>query len=139
MSKIIKIKATVMWAFLNRRNDLSDSYQVELTNLSNSAVNALEELGVTVNKRDDKPEKGFYIACKSKKYPIGVMDEDGNDLDPDSIGNGTKVIAAISTYEWKFKNKVGVSPTIVKNGLVVTELVTYTPDTGDVPVTEEAL
>ena len=58
----VKIKADVMWAYLNRKNEMSDRYQVDLCNLSDGAVSALESMGLTVNQKDGK---GYFITCKS--------------------------------------------------------------------------
>ena len=136
--KIIKVKAEIMWAFLNKQNEMSGKYQVDLCNLSIPAVQALEEIGVDVKKNEDKPEKGFYIVCKSN-LPIVARDADGIAVDGDRIGNGSKAVVALTTYEWKFKNKTGVSPNIVKNGLVITELVEYDANAVSVDDAEEAL
>lgn len=140
MSKIIKVKCKLMWAFLERKNELSDAYQVDLCNLSNDAVNKLEEEGLTVRKRDDQPEKGFFITAKSKNFPINVIDEDGKFIDGNVVGNGTEAVAAVTSYEWKFKNKTGKSPSIAKNGLVITKLVRYDgADTSEPTEEEEVL
>ena len=62
---------------------------------------------------------GKYITCKSQK-PIKAYDEDGQDIDNDvSIGNGSKAKAMITAYEWTYKNKKGVSPSLSK--LVITD------------------
>lgn len=133
----VKIKATVMWASLNKVNPMSNDYQVELTELSPQAVNALEEIGLEAHKNPDKPEKGFYIRCKSK-YPIKALDSDG-ELITSSVGNGSKAVAVIGVYDWVFKNKKGKSPSLKK--LVITELKKYEveEDTVDTSELEEAL
>ena len=41
----VKIKADIMWAYLDRMNDMSQKYQVDLCNLSDAAVSALEGNG----------------------------------------------------------------------------------------------
>lgn len=119
--KPVKIKAEAMWACLNRPNQYSGDYQIELTNLSNQAVSVLDELGIVAKKNPQKPEKGFYITCKSK-YPIKAYDRDGGEV-VDTVGNGSKVVANIMPYSWTFKNTKGVSPSLKK--LVITELVRY--------------
>ena len=40
----VKIKADIMWAYLSRTNDMSGKYQVDLCNLSDNAVQALEAM-----------------------------------------------------------------------------------------------
>ncbi len=73
VAKPVKVKATIMWCFHNKPNDMSGKFQVDLCNLSDNAVKALESIGLEVRKREDKPEKGFYITCKST-VPMKVFD-----------------------------------------------------------------
>ena len=114
----IKIKANIMWAQMNKVNELSNKYQVNLCDLSDAAVQALENMGIEVKEKEGF---GKYITCKSAK-PMKAFDEDGKEIEED-IGNGSKAKAIITTYEWKYKNKKGVSPSLKK--LVVTDLVMY--------------
>jgi hypothetical protein len=123
----IKVKADIMWAYLDKPNDMSGKYQVDLCNLSDGAVGALEGMGVTVRQKEDK---GYFITCKSTN-PIRAYDRDGDVIEGISIGNGSKAVAMIGTYSWTFKNKEGTSPSLKK--LVVDELVAYEGD----PVTEQ--
>lgn len=122
MSKAIKIKADIMWAFLDKVNDMSGKYQVDLCNLSPAAVGALEDMGLSVNSKEGK---GFFITCKSTN-PIRAYDEAGKEITGVNVGNGSEGIAVISTYEWQFKNKTGVSPSLRK--LTITELEVYSED-----------
>lgn len=111
-----------MWAFLDRKNEMSEAYQFELCNLSAAAVKALEELGVDVKSNDEKPEKGSYIVYKSKNYPFIAQHPDGEVI-KEKVANGSKAQVVTDTYEWKFKNKKGVSPSCKK--LVITDLIVY--------------
>jgi len=122
LAKPVKIKATVMWCFHNKPNDMSGKFQLDLCNLSDNAVQALEGLGLEVRKREDKPEKGFYITCKST-VPMKVSDASGNDLNNVAIGNGSTATAVVGAYSWTFKNKKGTSASLTK--LVVDNLVAY--------------
>lgn len=122
MSDKLKIKATVNWAFLNRKNEMADAYTVDLCNLSDKAVAALEEMGISVQENlEKKPEQGKYITCKSQK-PIKAFDTDNDEIVED-IGNGSKAICMIGSYAWTYKNKKGVSPSLAK--LVITDLVVF--------------
>jgi hypothetical protein len=123
--KPMKIEAEIMWAFLDTPNEMSGKYQVDLCNLSSKAVKALEEIGVNVRKREDKPEKGFFITAKSSNYPIAATDAAGNPLSV-KVGNGSKGVALIKPYAYKYRNKEGVGVGI--NKLTVTELVEYVND-----------
>lgn len=132
-NKPIKIKGTAYWANLSKKNQLSDAYQVDIGDLSDSAVKALESIGIEAKHKE---AQGFYITCKSK-YPIDVYDSGKNKLEDVIVGNGSKVEVVVGSYEWKFKNKKGVSPSL--KSFVVKELVEYkTPDEVDVDA-EEAL
>jgi hypothetical protein len=108
---------------------MSNKYQVDLCNLSEGAVKALESLGLEVRSRQDKPEKGFYITAKSS-IPIKIFDTDGNDLADVAIGNGSKAVALVSSYDWTWKNKTGTSPSLKK--MVIEDLQLYSsPDEED--------
>ena len=122
MSDKLKIKADVYWASLSRKNELADAYTVDLCNLSDKAVAALEDMGISVQENaEKKPEQGRYITCKSQR-PIKAFDTDGDDIVED-IGNGSKAICMIGSYDWRYKNKSGRSPSLAK--LVITDLVAF--------------
>ena len=122
MSDKLKIKADVYWACLNRKNEMADAYTVDLCNLSDKAVTALEGMGISIQENaEKKPEQGKYITCKSQR-PIKAFDTDGGEIDED-VGNGSKAICMIGSYPWTYKNKKGISPSLAK--LVVTDLVAY--------------
>ena len=80
----IKLKADLMWAYLDKPNDMSGKYQVDLCNLSDAAVDALEGMGIAVRQKEDK---GFFITCKSQN-PIRAYDRDGDTIEGIAIGNG---------------------------------------------------
>jgi hypothetical protein len=122
--KKVKIKCDIYWAQLNKMNDLSGAYQVNLCNLSDEAAEALEEMGISVNQDSEKKaDMGRYITCKSKNKPMKAFDVDGEEITED-IGNGSKAKALVGSYDWTYKTKKGVSPSLIK--LVVTDLVEYT-------------
>lgn len=130
----VSIKATIMWAQLEERNEMSGKFQVDLCQLSDRAVEALESKGIEVKEHEGK---GSYITCKSKN-PIYAKDTDGVDLRGIRIGNGSECVAAVGSYEWTFKNRSGVSPSL--NGLVITALEIYDGEGGDsTPDLDEAL
>lgn len=122
MSDKLKLKADVFWASLNRKNEMADAYMVDLCNLSDKAVAALEDMGISVQENlEKKPEQGKYITCKSQR-PIKAFDTDNEEIVED-IGNGSKAICMVGSYPWTYKNKKGVSPSLAK--LVITDLVVY--------------
>lgn len=131
----VKIKCDVYWASLNKVNEMSGKYQVNLCNLSDSACAALSELGIDhidasdAVKDDGEPDEakramGKYITCKSNS-PIWTFDADGDRLTEDvKVGNGSKAKALIRPYDWKYKNKKGTSASCRR--LIITDLVEYT-------------
>ena len=52
-----------------------------------------------------------------------IFDASGGDLSTVAIGNGSTATAVVGTFPWTWKNKKGVSPSLVK--LVVDDLVAY--------------
>ena len=134
MSDKLKLKATVYWASLNRKNEMADAYTVDLCNLSDKAVAALEDMGISVQENaEKKPEQGKYITCKSQR-PIKAFDSDNDEIAED-IGNGSKAICMIGSYPWTYKNKKGVSASLAK--LVVTDLVAYANAGGNISADDE--
>ena len=118
----LTIKATIQWAQLEDKNQMSGKYQTDLTQLTDAAVTALQGLGINVLHKEDR---GFYITTKSTR-PIYAKDSDGASLQGIKIGNGSHAVAVIRPYEWTFQGKAGVSPSLDK--LVITELVAYEDD-----------
>ena len=134
MSDKLKLKADVYWASLNRKNEMADAYMVDLCNLSDKAVAALEEMGISVQENlEKKPEQGKYITCKSQR-PIKAFDTDNEEIVED-IGNGSKAICMVGSYPWTYKNKKGVSPSLAK--LVITDLVEYASAGGRITADDE--
>ena len=122
--KPVKIQAEVMWAFFDKPNEMSGKFQADLCNLSDGAVKALEEMGLAPRKREDKPEKGWFLTVKSN-YAIQPYDNDGKEI-KEIVGNGSKAVALIKPYSWKWKNKEGISASLAK--IVITDLVKYNED-----------
>jgi len=118
-AKPITVNATFMWPFLTEVNGMSGKYQVDLAQLSGAAVEALEMMGITVM---NKPEKGDFITVKSN-HPIRLYENSGDELKGVQVGNGTTAKVVITPYEWTFKGKKGVSPSLLK--AVVQDLVIY--------------
>jgi len=133
MSDKLKIKADVYWAQLTRKNEMSDAYQISLCNLSDKAVAALEDIGISVLFNENKAEQGKYITCKSQK-PIKAFDSDGIEI-IEEVGNGSKAVCLISAYDWRYKNKAGRSPSLAK--LVITDLVAFAGAGGTMSADDE--
>ena len=66
--KSVAVQADVFWACTQTPNPTSDKeqYTINLSNLSDKAAAALEELGITVRTNEEKrAAEGKYITCKS--------------------------------------------------------------------------
>ena len=122
--KPVKLTAEINWAFFDKVSDMSGKYQVDLCNLTDQAVSALEAIGVAPRKREDKPEKGWFVTVKSSN-PIKPVDDKGNHITA-LVANGSKATALVTAYQWKWKNKEGVSPSLMK--IVITDLKEYNPE-----------
>ena len=118
MTEAVKIKADIMWAYLDKVNDMSGKYQVDLCNLSEKAAEALQDLGLEVKFKEGK---GKYITCKSTR-PIHAYDDGGSQID-EQVGNGSKGVALVGTYSWAYQKKKGTSPALKR--LVITDFVQY--------------
>ena len=124
--KSIAVQADIFWACTQTPNPSSDKeqYTINLSNLSDKAAAALTELGIKVLNNPEKREaEGNYITCKSN-YKIDAFDEKGELVDDSKkIANGSKGTAIVSSYEWEYRGKKGVSPSLKK--LTITNLIEY--------------
>ena len=118
MTDAVKVKADIMWAHLDKVNDMSGKFQVDLCNLSDKAAEALQDIGLEVKFKDGK---GKYITCKSTR-PIYAFDDGGSQIDA-QVGNGSKGVALVGTYSWAYQKKKGVSPALKR--LVITDMLEY--------------
>ena len=118
MTDAVKVKADIMWAYLDKVNDMSGKFQVDLCNLSDKAAQALQDIGLEVKFKEGK---GKYITCKSTR-PIYAFDDGGSQIDA-QVGNGSKGVALIGTYSWSYQKKQGTSPALKR--LVITDMLEY--------------
>jgi hypothetical protein len=134
----VMINCTLFWPKLTQKNELADKFTVDLCNLSDAAVTALEDMGLTINNKGD--ERGQFITCKSNnKYrafrPDGTevllkgrtprSDED--DVQSGSVvANGSEARCLIGYYDWEYLKKKGRSATLKR--LTITNLVEYEPE-----------
>ena len=90
-------------AFNDKKNALSDAYQVDIGQLSDAAVAALESLGIEAKYKD---AQGFYITCKSM-YPIDAYDSSKN-LVAGLVGNGSKAEAVVGSFSGSSRTRKGL-------------------------------
>jgi len=137
-NKPVRVAGELFWAnwmaeFNTKFNEDNTKYECTLGMLSDKAAEALEELGIKIKNKDTM---GKFIVGKSK-FVFEPVDEDGNPVDIKKIGNGTKVVALVSSYRHKMSAKFGAAPSIQK--LIVTELKTYNPEGALKEETEDVL
>jgi hypothetical protein len=133
----VMVKCDLFWPNLTHPNKLDSRgrYTVDLANLSDAAVTAMEDMGIPVNNKGD--ERGSYVTCKSiNKYRAyrsdgsewlikGRTPRDEED-DPESgviVGNGSKAKCLVGYYDWEYLKKKGRSATLKR--LVIDEVVEY--------------
>ena len=137
----VKVVGKLFWAkhmdTPNREfNADNNRFEICIGGLSDSIAQRLtSELGVKVKeKADDKYGRGKYIIVKSN-YVIKAVDEQGNEVSPDQIGNGTVAELTLSSYEHKMSAMHGKAAGIVSSATIpaikIKELV-------EPPVMEEA-
>ena len=122
-TKPVVVACELHWPFLNKPNDMSGKYQVDIGKLSSKAVDALSAMSIQVNNKGDA--RGNYVTVKSNN-PIIPAFSGIDAVDSSLIGNGTKANAAIKPYGWDFKGKTGISPSLAK--LLITEVAVYDKD-----------
>jgi len=125
--KPVKISGELFWSrwmgeFNTAFNPENERYECTIGNISDNDAAKLTGLGMKVKHKD---AMGNFIVAKSK-YLFNPTDDTMKEVDVKSLGNGSKCVAVLTAYTHRGSAKFGNSPTIKK--LMVTEVVTYTPD-----------
>ena len=107
----LKIEATAFWFSFLEKNEMSDKYQVDISELSEPQVDRLEGMGINVKNKGD--DRGYFVTAKSVKYAPRVDDVDGFKMS-DPVGNGSKCTFVVRPYDYNFKGKAGVALGISK-------------------------
>jgi hypothetical protein len=95
------IEATIHFAALATKNEMSNKYSVDVSNLNKDQIKKLTEMGLgkRVRTKDgDEHGRGTFITCKSNFKPK-VVDRYGNDVDGSKVGNGTKAVVQVQSYD----------------------------------------
>lgn len=129
-NKPVKVSGQIFWAnwmkeFNTKFNEDNTKYECTIGMLSDKACEALKEQGIVIKNKDTM---GNYIVGKSK-FLFAPMDAEGEAIDINKIGNGTKVTALVGSYRHKMSAKFGAAPSISK--IIVTDLVVYGDAEGD--------
>lgn len=93
----LTLKGTLYWVERNKLNKYSNKYQIVLGNLSDKAVEALDNMGIAAANKGD--EKDYFITMKSNN-PMKITDETGNEFDSEVlIGNGSEAVCVVGYYD----------------------------------------
>ncbi len=127
--KLVKIEGELFWprwmGEFNTAFGDTERYECTIGNLTPESIENLKSIGVKIKFKDNKPEQGHFIVSKSK-YPFEPMDSEKKSTVPlDMIGNGTKCVALVSSYEHRMSKQHGKAPSVKK--IVITELKKYVP------------
>ena len=83
------IEGKAYWSKLNKKDEYSDKYQMDIGNLSEETKELLKENGVKVKNKED--DRGDFITARSK-FSVPVMDSDKKTFNAETlIGNGSSV------------------------------------------------
>ena len=126
MSTQVTIKGELFWSkwmntFNTKFNEDNTKYECTIGNISADDAAKLVSLGIHIK---NKPDMNNYIVGKSQ-YVFTPFDKAGKPVAIEDIGNGTKVVAVVSSYSHKMTPKYGNAPSIAK--ITVNDLVTYVP------------
>tara|TARA_R100000963_G_C4632757_1_gene97441 strand:- start:49 stop:465 length:417 start_codon:yes stop_codon:yes gene_type:complete len=122
------ISGKAFWTKLNRKDEYSDKYQLDVGDLSEKSKEVLTSHGVKLKNKND--DRGEFITARTQ-YLVPVIDSDKKVIDSDTlIGNGSSVRVKIDFNKTHpFVEKYGTSMYLKK--VQVTELVEYGRDDFD--------
>jgi hypothetical protein len=116
------ISGKAYWTKLNRKDEYSDKYQMDIGDLSDKSKEVLASHGVMLKNKDD--DRGEFVTAKTR-YTVPVMDSDKQVMDQNTlIGNGSSVKVKVAfNKNHAFVDKYGTS--LYLNKVQVTDLVQY--------------
>ncbi len=120
----LKITATAFWFSFLEKNEMSEKYQVDISQLAEAQVDRLESMGVNVKNKGD--DRGYFVTAKSSKFAPRVEDGDGFAM-TDPVGNGSACTFVVKPYDYNFRGKSGIGLGLSKAR--VDDLVVYEKET----------
>ena len=116
------ISGKAFWTKLNRKDEYSDKYQLDVGDLSDKSKEVLATHGVKLKNKED--DRGEFVTARTR-YVVAVIDSDKRTIDQDTlIGNGSSVKVKVAFNKTHpFVEKYGTS--LYLNKVQVTELVEY--------------
>lgn len=136
--KPVRVSGELFWSkwmgkFNTKFNEANNKYECTIGQLSDKSVEALQKMGIKIKHKDNM---GSYIVAKSK-YKFDPKDEDGNPIDINDIGNGTKCVVLVSAYEHRMSKAHGNAPSVKL--IVITDLKKYISEDSLEKEAEESL
>jgi len=139
MKNEVTIKGELFWckwmkSFNKVFTEDNNRYECTIGNISADDCKKLESLGIKIKHKDSQ---GNFIVGKTKDYKFyNLQDTSGKPVDSDTLGNGTKAIITLTSYENKMTKMHGMGPSI--NKVIITEVITYNPTPID-SITDDVL
>lgn len=120
-----------MGEFNTKFNEANNKYECTIGMLSDKAVEALQNLGIKVKHKENM---GHYVVAKSI-HKFKPTDENNNPIEIEDIGNGTKCVALLGSYEHRMSKAHGMAPSLKL--LVITDLKRYVPEVSEAEEEED--
>ncbi len=122
------IEGKAYWSKLNKKDEYSDKYQMDIGNLSEETKELLKENGVKVKNKED--DRGDFITARSK-FSVPVMDSNKKTFNAETlIGNGSSVKTRVAfNKSHPMVDKYGTS--LYLNKVQVVDLVKYGNEDSD--------
>ena len=119
------ISGKAYWQKLNKTDEYSGKYQLDIGNIPAADVKLLESKGVKLKEKEGHPSGGpFVVARTTRKVPVMDVEKNNFDVDNIMIGNGSSIKAKISfNQDHPMVNQYGTS--LYLNKVQVISLVEY--------------
>ena len=116
------IDGKAYWSKLDRKDEFSDKYQMDIGDLSDKSRELLTSNGVRFKNKND--DRGEFVTARTR-YNVPVMNSDKEPMDSSTlIGNGSEVRVKVAFNKTHaFVDKYGTS--LYLNKVQVIDLVEY--------------
>ena len=120
------ISGKAFWTKLNRKDEYSEKYQMDIGELSEKSKDLLSSHGVNLKNKED--DRGEYVTARSR-YVVPIIDSDKRPVDQETlIGNGSEVKAKVAFNKTHgFVDQNGTS--LYLNKVQVVNLIEFRQDT----------
>lgn len=109
-SSQVVVHGKIMWAHLDKENEMSGKYQLDICQLDDADAKLLEAAGLDVKEGGEKkPTHGRYVTPKATRQ-VTVVDANKDAWDDlGNIGNETEAKVCIRAYDYNYNGKKGVA------------------------------